>query len=60
VKAYIITTGVIFGLLVVAHVARIVAEGWRLATNPFFIFMTVAPAGLCLWAVLLLRNSARS
>ena len=59
-KAYVITTGTVFGLLVAAHVARFFAEGWQLATNPWFMLMTVVPAGLCLWAVGLLRRSARS
>lgn len=54
-KAYVITTGAIFGLIIVAHVCRLVADGPQLATNPFFILMTTAAAGLCVWACCLLK-----
>jgi hypothetical protein len=58
-KAYVMTTGAIFGLIVLAHVARVVAEGPRLATDPFFVLLTVLAAALCVWAVRLL-GTARS
>ena len=50
------TTGIVFGLLVVAHVWRVVAESPALAREPFFVVATLAAAGLCLWAGLLLRR----
>ena len=56
-KAYVITTGAIFGLLTVAHVLRIVIENPRLATDPGFIVLTAVSAALCLWAVFVLRHS---
>ena len=40
-KAYVMTTGVLFGLLAMAHVWRIFAEGQGLATNPWFVLVTV-------------------
>jgi len=58
-KAYIITTGAIFGLITVAHVLRIFAEGRHLATDPWYVLLTVAAATLCLWAWRLLRPEAR-
>jgi hypothetical protein len=54
-KAYISTTGIIFGLIVVAHVLRVAAEGSHVARDPFFLVMTGLAAGMCLWAVSLLR-----
>ena len=54
-KAYVMTTGSIFGLLVVAHVWRAVAEGPHLATDPFFILTTAIAAALGVWAWRLLR-----
>ena len=54
-KAYVLTTGSVFGLIVLAHVARVVAEGSQLAKEPSFILMTVAAAALCLWAWRVLR-----
>ena len=54
-KAYVLTTGSVFGLIVLAHVARVVAEGSQLAKEPSFMLMTVAAAALCLWAWRVLR-----
>jgi len=59
-KAYVMTTGVVFGLLTLAHLLRMFIEGRQVATDPFFVLITVAAAGLCLWAWRLLRLSARS
>jgi hypothetical protein len=56
-KAYVITTGAVFGLLTIAHLLRIVMENPRLATDPFYILITVASAALCIWAWQLVRRS---
>ena len=48
-KAYIVTTGTLFGLIVVAHVLRIVAEP-HLAADPWYILLTAAAAGMGVWA----------
>ncbi len=56
-RAYVATTGVIFGLLVVAHVWRAVVEGPHLATDPWYILITLAAAGLCLWAWRVLKSA---
>jgi hypothetical protein len=58
-KAYVTTTGAVFGLITVAHVLRIVAEGPRLMTEPFYVLLTVAAASLCFWALRLLQLAAR-
>jgi hypothetical protein len=49
-RAYVITTGSVFGLLVVMHVWRMLEEGPQMAKDPFFILMTALSAVLCLWA----------
>jgi hypothetical protein len=49
-KAYLITTGIIFGLITAAHISRAVVEGSGIAKDPFFILLTVLAAGLCVWA----------
>jgi hypothetical protein len=59
-KAYVMTTGVIFGLLTLAHLLRIIMEGRHLAKDPIYILITLAAAALCFWAWRLLRRSARS
>jgi hypothetical protein len=56
-KTYVITTGIIFGLLTVLHLLRIVTESSLLAKDPSFVLITVVAAGLCLWAWRLLRQS---
>jgi hypothetical protein len=59
-KAYLITTGTVFGLIVLAHICRIFAEGPRLAKEPVFLLLTFVAAGLSIWAWLLLVRSSRS
>ncbi len=58
-KAYVITTGVVFALLTLAHLLRIIMEWPHLTRDPFFLLITVAAGGLCLWAWRLLRLSKR-
>jgi hypothetical protein len=59
-KAYVMTTGAVFGLLTLVHLWRIIVEGWQLATDPFYVLITLAAASLCLWALRLLMFSKRS
>jgi hypothetical protein len=54
-KAYIMTTGTLFGLLVVAHIWRAIEEGPAQAKDPWFILIAVTGAVLCLWAWRVLR-----
>ena len=56
-KAYIITTGAVFGLVTAAHLLRIVMESPHLAADPFFILITILSAALCVWALWLLRRA---
>ncbi len=56
-KAYVLTTGVVFGLLTLAHLWRIAAEGWHLLTDPWWVGITVGAAALSVWAWRLLRLS---
>ena len=58
-KAYIITTGTAFGLITIAHIARMAVEH-RVAREPLFLLLTLLAAGLTLWAFSLLRRLSRS
>jgi hypothetical protein len=58
-KAYVITTGVVFGILTILHLLRIVMENPHLATNPVYILITVVSASLSIWAWYVLRRSKR-
>jgi len=53
-------TGIVFALIVAAHVWRAVAEGVRIAKDPPFLSLTVLAAALSLWAWWLLGRSSRS
>lgn len=55
-KAYVVTTCVIFGLLTAAHVWRAIAEGPHLATDPWYVLIGAIAAALCIWALRLLRH----
>jgi hypothetical protein len=64
VKAYLIATGTIFGLIAVMHLLRAIAEWQLLTTNPWqFLGMAalgVVATGLSVWAWRLLRLHNRS
>ena len=59
-KDYVMSTGAVFALLTLAHLLRIILEGPHLATEPFYVLITIAAAGLSIWAWRLLRLSKRS
>jgi hypothetical protein len=59
-RAYVMTTGMVFGLLTLAHILRIIEEGTHLAEDPWYVLVTVAAAAMGLWAWSLLRSAARS
>lgn len=63
-KAYLITTGTVFGLIAVLHLLRGIDERQQLTTNPgqfwFMAALGVFAAGLSVWAWRLLLRSARS
>jgi hypothetical protein len=58
-RAYVMTTGVVFALLVVAHFWRIAAESPSLATEPDFLVITLAAGLLSAWAARLLFRRPR-
>ena len=58
-KAYLITTGTVFGLITLAHIWHVVADVAHLR-DPVFLTFTFLALGLCLWAFLLLRRVSSS
>ena len=58
-KAYVVTTGAVFGLLTVAHLLRIAGENAALAADPLYLAITAASAALCVWACVVVQRSAR-
>ncbi|MEO8193001.1 MAG: hypothetical protein ABI681_04060 [Gemmatimonadales bacterium] len=59
-KAFLLTAGIVFGLIVIAHIWRVAVESTALAKDPWFILMTLLSAGLSFWAFRLLRRTARA
>ena len=57
-KAYIITTGLIFALITIAHLARMVTET-HVLTEPLYLLLTILSAALAIWAVVVLRRLSR-
>jgi hypothetical protein len=55
VKAYVATTGAIFGLLVVLHIWRVTQEP-QLIRDPWYWLITLAAAALSLWAWWVVRT----
>ena len=48
-KAYVITAGVVFGLLTVVHIWRMIVEP-DVATDPWFVVATLVSGALCFGA----------
>ena len=59
-KAYLWTTAAIFALVTIAHLLRIAMESAALARDPWYVLLTVLSAGLCAWALRLLRAAPRA
>jgi hypothetical protein len=59
-KTYVIITGVLFGLLTIAHIVRILVENPGLITDPFYVLITILTAVLCVWAFYLVRRSSKA
>jgi hypothetical protein len=57
-RTYVVTTGLIFGLLTLAHIWRVLEEGPNLARDPWYVLITLAAAALALWAWRLFRRSS--
>ena len=58
-KAYLITTATVFGLITALHLWRMFQENPNLARDPFFLLLTLLAAGLCAWGCGLLRGLGR-
>ncbi len=51
-KAYVATTGILFALSVLAHVARLAAEGPAAFHSLIFIVASLASIGMLFWSAL--------
>jgi hypothetical protein len=55
-RAYIITTGTVFLLITVAHIARLATEPTHVLREPVFMLLTLLAAALSIWAFVVLRR----
>ena len=59
-RTYVMVSGAMFVLLVLAHVARLLFEGVMVAFQPVFAASTVLGVGMSVWAWYLLRRKKTS
>ncbi len=55
-KAYILTTWVLFALILAAHIWRIFAESMGPLRDPWFDLITLFVAVLCVWGMFVFRQ----
>jgi hypothetical protein len=55
-KTYILTSGIVFTLIALAHVARVFLEGPGVLAQPFFDFTSALSVGLAIWAFQVFRR----
>jgi len=58
-RTYLAVTGVLFALIVVAHIARLAEEGNGLLRDPWWVLLTAVAAGMSLWAWRLFARARR-
>ena len=58
-KTYLITTGAVFFLILIAHIARIYQEGLSVLSEPIFLATSFLSIGFWLWAIVLLSKLRR-
>ena len=58
-RAYLLSTGTLFGLIVVAHVWRVFAESRTLLRDPWYWLLTAVALGFSVWAFRLVRTVRR-
>jgi hypothetical protein len=49
-RAYIVTSGLLFALICAAHVARFVVEGSHVGRDPAFVLTSLIAVGMTAWA----------
>jgi hypothetical protein len=54
-KAYLVSTGAIFGVITLLHIWRVFLESQTLLRDPLFWVTTLLAAGFSVWAFRLLR-----
>lgn len=56
VKVYLLVTAIIFLLVLIAHIARIAAEGTHLLGEPTFLLSSVLSVAMIAWSAVLFKR----
>lgn len=59
-KAYLLTTATLFGLITIVHIWRIAVETGLVGREPWMIVITALSAALCGWGIALVRTTRRA
>jgi hypothetical protein len=59
-RAYVLTTGSIFGLLVLVHLWRLIQEWAQIVRDPWYALATIVAAVLFGWSIRLVRDMRRN
>jgi len=58
-RCFVIASAIIFALILVGHVARVMAEGTHTLTEPLFLVSSCLAVGMTTWALILLFRRPR-
>jgi hypothetical protein len=58
-RCYVIASAVIFALMLLAHIARVLAEGTNILSEPIIVVTSAISLGMVLWALVLLIRRPR-
>ena len=55
-RAYTLVSGILFLLVLLAHIARLIAEGFGVLTNPVFDLTTLLAVNMVVWSYRVYRS----
>ena len=58
-RAYLLSTGTVFGFIVLIHIWRVIQESQALLRDPWYWLITAVALGFCIWAFRLVRSVQR-
>ena len=59
-KSYLAVTGIAFGLIVLAHIARLFDEGVHLLGEPIFVVTSLGSLAMFVWGAILFKRASAS
>mgnify|MGYP003622983611 CR=1 FL=1 len=59
-RTYVVTTGILYVALFLAHVARLVSEGTSPLHSPMFVLTSLGALAMAAWSVRVLKRAPAS